>query len=439
MAFVAESFVRDLQTSARAFGLREVRYVAFPEVLTGISPEKAERYTDEQIDTITRLLSGNGPEREPGASRQPQASELLTFKGTDRYEAFQSMNRFFLDQGWGDGYPLLPPTRQAVDTILKGTRRDPGYAVGIMEPGMGLATVEKIAISAAMAGCSREHLPVLIAAVEAMTTKPFPIRSVSQSTGGQGLLCVVNGPIVEKLSLNSGQNALETGKPSRVNVVLARALRLIHMNVGHTYPGEMDMATQGAFRGMPLLTAENERQSPWAPYHVEKGFDRFTSTITVCCRSYQTDAADLSSWNAEGVLTSLAGYSSCIPHGSHGSVFSLRSTEHKEWPYDHVANFIILLGPDHAAAIARDKVTKEGVKKFLYHHARVQAKFIKNKHAGSEIPANWRWIMNLPDDYLFAVAESPESFQIFVVGGAAGRSVVMAGWGHPMTKPIREE
>ena len=58
----------------------------------------------------------------------------------------QNMNWDYLDSGWGDGYPLLPPTPEAVESILKGTRRAPGDVVAIIETGMGVATVGKMAI-----------------------------------------------------------------------------------------------------------------------------------------------------------------------------------------------------------------------------------------------------------------------------------------------------
>jgi hypothetical protein len=339
------------------------------------------------------------------------------------------MNQQLLDMSLGDGYPLLPPTRDAVDAIMLGTQRDPNSVVAIIEPGLGLATVEKIAISAAMAGRSAAHLPVLIAAVEAMTAHRFPLRNLVQSTGGQGLLFVVNGPIVRQLGINAAQNALDTGKPSRINVALARAMRLILLNIGLDYPGQLDMAVIGAFRGMPFLTAENEDTSPWAPFHVDRGYDPSTSTVTVCGRSHQVDCQDLHNWTAERVLTSVAGFGSTVPHGGLSRVDG--------WRYDHSANLNILLCPDHATSIARDGVSKEDAKEFIMNHALVRAKFIKNQFVGdNQPPAHRRWVLDLPDDHLLQVVDSTEHVSIFVVGGEAGRSVVLEGFGTPVTKPI---
>jgi hypothetical protein len=431
VGFVAQRFEGDWRASAGAFGVGQLRYVVFPEVLTGIAPESIRSYTDDNADAIvqllTRSLQGNGSKD----AKLPAKTEVLTFKGADRYGAVQAMNRDYLDSGWGDGYPLLPPTPEAVEAILEGTRRAPGDVVAIVEPGMGVATVEKMAINAAMAGCSAEHLPLLIAAVEAMATKPFPLRNLTQSTGGQGLLFVVNGPIAGRLGINGAQNALDVGKPSRVNVMLARALRLITMNIGHDYPGHLDMATIGAFRGLPFLTAENELHSPWTPYHVDRGHDRAASTVTVCGRSHQVDCADLQNYTAERVLSSIASFGSTAPHGGYSTIGT------NDEVLDHSVNLNILLAPDHAKSIARDGVTKMGAREYILHHAKFRANFVKNHFVDDNQPApQWRWVLDLPDDHLLQVVDSVEHVNIFVVGGEAGRSVVLEGFGTPITREI---
>jgi hypothetical protein len=431
VGFVAQRFEGDWRASAGAFGVEQLRYVVFPEVLTGITPENIRSYADDNVDEIVQLLTkspqGNGSKD----AMSPAETQVLAFKGSDRYDAVQSMNRDYLDSGWGDGYPLLPPTPEAVESILKGTRRAPGDVVAIIEPGMGVATVEKMAVNAAMAGCSTEHFPLLIAAVEAMTTKPFPLRNLTQSTGGQGLLFVVNGPIAGRLGINGAQNALDIGKPSRVNVMLARALRLILLNIGHDYPGHLDMATIGAFRGLPFLTAENELHSPWTPFHVDRGHDRDTSTVTVCGRSHQVDCADLENWTAERVLSSIAGFASTPPHGGYSSIGT------NDEVLDHSVNLNILLAPDHAKSIVRDGVTKLGTKEYILNHAKVRARFVKNRFVGDNQPTpQWRWILDLPDDHLLQVVDSAEHVNIFVVGGEAGRSVVLEGFGTPITREI---
>ena len=79
-------------------------------------------------------------------------------------------------------------------------KRDPREVVGNLAPAYGVATVEKVAVNAAMAGCEPEHLPVLIAAVQAITETPesvFPARAITMSTSPNALMMLVSGPVVQ--------------------------------------------------------------------------------------------------------------------------------------------------------------------------------------------------------------------------------------------------
>lgn len=110
----------------------------------------------------------------------------------------------------------------------------------MLEPSFGVATVEMIAINAVMAGCKPEYLPVVIAAVEAITQPKFMLRDAAVSTGSRSPLLLVNGPIVERLGINSGVCALGPGTPSRANIAIGRAMRLIYMNICGVRPGGTD-------------------------------------------------------------------------------------------------------------------------------------------------------------------------------------------------------
>ena len=72
------------------------------------------------------------------------------------------------DRGWSDGLPVVPPTETRVLRMLEGTARDPQETVAVVPPDLAECSVEKVAVNAVMAGCRPEHLPVVIAAVEAV-------------------------------------------------------------------------------------------------------------------------------------------------------------------------------------------------------------------------------------------------------------------------------
>jgi len=113
------------------------------------------------------------------------------------------------DQGLTDGLPVVPPTPERVLRMLSGTRRDAQDVVAIVPPNMAPATVEKIAVNAVMAGCKPEYLPVVIAALEAVCTDEFNIHGVMATTYGATPTIIVNGPIRDRIGMNSGLNATD--------------------------------------------------------------------------------------------------------------------------------------------------------------------------------------------------------------------------------------
>ena len=185
---------------------------------------------------------------------------------------------FMFDQGFSDGLPVVPPTPERVLRMLSGTKRAANDVIAIMPPNMGEATVEKIAINAVMAGCKPEYLPVVIAALEAVCTDEFNIHGVMATTMGASPVLVVNGPIRERLGMNSGLMALGTG--NRANATIGRAVRLAVRNIGGSKPGGTDRSTLGSPMKFTMCFAEAEERSPWAPLHVERGFKAEDSVVT---------------------------------------------------------------------------------------------------------------------------------------------------------------
>lgn len=83
-------------------------------------------------------------------------------------ESLEQFPEFAFEQGWTDGLPVFPPTREVVQRMLDYVGRDPDEVIGTVFPGDGEATVRNIAANCAMAGCLPEYVPVVIAAVARM-------------------------------------------------------------------------------------------------------------------------------------------------------------------------------------------------------------------------------------------------------------------------------
>ncbi|MCY3734721.1 MAG: TlpA family protein disulfide reductase, partial [Chloroflexi bacterium] len=186
---------------------------------------------------------------------------------------------FMFDHGITDGLPLVPPTRERVERMLSGANRLPSEVICKIPPNYAPATVEKIAINAVAAGARPEYLPVIIAAVEAAAGGRFPLHGTIASTDGIAPMLIVNGPIREQIGMNWGLNAL--GQGNRANMTIGRALRLVLRNVGGAREGEIDQTVQGGAHKFTLTFAEHEDASPWPPLHVEHGYDRSDSVVTL--------------------------------------------------------------------------------------------------------------------------------------------------------------
>lgn len=173
------------------------------------------------------------------------------------------------ERGWTDGFPVLPPTEEKVAAMLDYYGRDPQEVIGVVSPGECLATVEKIAINAVMAGCLPEYLPVVVTAVQAMVAPAFQHMRVQCTTDGPAPLAIISGPVVKKLGFNYDEGAF-TGTGHRANATIGRAIRLVLWNIGLGRPGQLAHATFGHPGRSSYLVAERppDDGNPWEEFHV---------------------------------------------------------------------------------------------------------------------------------------------------------------------------
>jgi hypothetical protein len=324
-----------------------------------------------------------------------------------------------------------------VELMLRATRRPADEVVAVLEPGFGVATVEKIAINCVMAGCLPEHLPVLVAAVEAVAEPKFFLRIAAMSTGPHAPLMLVNGPIAKELGINSGRCAIGPGSQNYANVVIGRALRLIYMNIGQAYPGVMDLDTIGSANKFSLCLAENEAANPWSPFHVERGYDRDTSTVTVMTVYAQSDVFDFFNTTPEGILNTVASAATNAAIASTGRWLEGTWADPKT-KVKILDRNLLLLCPEHAAIIAKHGWSKADIRNYLYHHARLPFRVLRSNREPSTLLAgrpDLQWLTQHPELEL-PLVELPECYEIAVVGGAAGRSMYFYGAHEAITKPI---
>jgi hypothetical protein len=215
-------------------------------------------------------------------------------------------------RGWTDGLPVVPPTPARVLNMLDGTRRAPDEVVAVVPPDLVPVTVEKVAINAVMAGCRPEYLPVVLAAVQAACTDRFNMHGLLCTTYFSGPVIVVNGPIAQRIGMNSGLNCM--GQGNRANATIGRALQLVVRNVGGGIPGGIDRATFGGPGKITFCFAEDEAGSPWEPLSVERGFARGTSTVSLFPGGGPSAIVDQISRTPESLARSFAARLRAVSH-----------------------------------------------------------------------------------------------------------------------------
>lgn len=190
-----------------------------------------------------------------------------------------ALQEHFHANGWSDGLPIVPPTPGAVAACLDEALLDADHLVGV-EPVRGRAiTAEKVAINAVMAGCLPTHFPVVVTAVTAMLAEPFLLHGATASTGGCGVLVIVNGPIRHQAAMSATFNAV--GPSDRATTCIGRAVRLVLGNLLEVRPGQVDRSTLGHPGKISFCIAEDEENTPWPSVAAERLGDPHASAVTV--------------------------------------------------------------------------------------------------------------------------------------------------------------
>lgn len=330
----------------------------------------------------------------------------------------EAINRLYHERRWSDGLPIVPPTVERVHRMLAGTRRAPGDVVASVAPGFGAATVERIAINAVMAGCAPEHLPVIISAVAAAAVPEFNLQGIQATTNPAAVWIIVNGPVARRLAVNSTFNCL--GQGAHANATIGRALRLVLQNVGGALPGAMDRATHGQPGKYTFCCAENEEANPWEPLHVERGFRRDASTVTVVgaegtmnMNTHAKDAAELLRVIAE----------------------TMQHPPSNEYCYG--SEPWLILSPEHADILKAAGLAKRDVKRRLWELTRMPAGRMSEKDLQRVRAARGRELGEIRPDTLLPIAKVPDDIRLIVAGGPGTHSVYVPCFGN--TRAVTRE
>ena len=342
------------------------------------------------------------------------ASGLWVEDGVDLAE-------WYLSQPWADGLPVVVPTPAKVDAMVLALGGEPELIECKIPPRWGSLTREVLAINLVLAGCKPQYAPVVRAALLAMAEPQFNLNALQASTHMAAPLLVVNGPVRRAISMNAGCNVFGPG--NRANATIGRAIRLVMLTVGGGIPGDLDKATLGHPGKYTYCIAENEEDSPWAPYHVERGFAADASTVFVIAAESPHSVTNHVANDPQGILDSIASAMSTIAHNTAVSG----------------GPCAIVLGVEHARMIAAKGWSRSDVRNYLWMYSGNTFDALSFGHRyGKVYNRNLpRWCRRTPESRIPIVAR-PEDLHLFVAGGAAGRfSAFIPGWGHYAVPVIR--
>jgi hypothetical protein len=284
------AFARLAKATALTAGMPTARSVFVPQPVVGRSPAELRAYI-EGTDPILKQPFMKGVLE---GLMQPLTDEDLkgaTFeRSTPRLlepDTEENLRRLFIQNGWTDYLPILLPTEERVEAMLKGTSLAADKIVGRMRPTSFREfwefDVEKVAVNAVMAGALPQYLPVILA----MAASGISARS--SSTTSWATISVVNGPIRNEIGMNSGVGAM--GPYNEANATIGRAYSLVSQNVqGGSVPGDTYMGTLGNNWNYTACFAENEERSPWLPFHVDQGFKSTDSTVSIFFGGWYTQS-----------------------------------------------------------------------------------------------------------------------------------------------------
>jgi hypothetical protein len=307
----------------------------------------------------------------------------------------------FDEKEWTDFNTIILPTEKRVDEMLKGTSHKPDEVIKTINitGGARPLTVEKVAVSAVMAGASPEHFPVILALA---TQAPF-----GNSTSSMANMVIISGPIRDKLKFNCGTNAM--GPYNRSNAVVGRAFTIMSKTAGDLRNNVNAWETLGnTAQYNNMCYGENEASLPegWQPLHVQMGFKP-----------------------TENVLTVGTGWSAIASVGASQSIYPTHYLMR-----DYMSSFCasgsaatVVIDPT-VAGLLKDThgfQTKEQLSEWFSQNIQktagsywgngvIQSTAVPLALQGLEPYASWR---KLPDDALIKPFTNPRAIHVIVAGG----------------------
>lgn len=353
--------------------------------------EKAEETIRQAITILTQSSENVSPGSESAPESDDNDSDLADEEVVDALEGVE----LAFSKDWTDGLPIVPPTPERVTQFLKAAGLNPKDVIAEEPVRRRQFVADKVAINAVMAGCLPEYMPVIVAAIRAMCSSELNLHGSSASTGGSALFVVVNGPIREKIKMNSTHNVFANG--NRANATIGRALRLMIVNILSGIPGGFDRSTLGHPGKFSFCIAEDEEDSSWKPLSTERDVPEGQSSVTVM--SCESPHQIMNEWTQkpEEILDTF--------------VAALRGNmiTYSIW----AGNYAIVIPKQLRDIITEAEWTKQDIRKYIYEKTIVK----RDEWRGAGKSAV---VTSENENKEYRALRSPDDLLVIAAGGPAG-------------------
>lgn len=295
----APSFTTQARYTALNNGVPVLRVAEYPSAFALDDEATLIRNTREIlwpqiVDALTKPISAE--ERNQGLAANHGDLRDDVFFGT-----IDEVNDYFKEMNWSDGLPIVPPTFEKVNDMMRFSSYRWNETVATLPIAHRNTTAWHVAVNGVMAGCKPEYMPILIALTKALGGPEF--RRTLASTHAWIPFCWINGPIARQLGIDCGQGEINEA----ANMAIGRFMNLALMNLCGYYVKQDRMGTFGY--PMSWCMAEDEtayKRVGWQPYHVREGYNINDNTVTAASTLLWGNNMAPSTTDAEKIMQLLA-------------------------------------------------------------------------------------------------------------------------------------
>jgi len=293
---LCSGFVNQGKMTAKGLGMANLPHTIHPGHVNFVPDDQLEKtVAGPMLEQVIKGLTVQPPE--DGYIAEPEKSDIV-FSG-----GFDAVQEHFLENGWSEGLPVVPPTLDRIEDFLRHTPRHRDEVLGKAMPASREATVWSVAVNGVMSGCRPEYMPVLVAIVEAMMDPAFGHEHLGHTPATETQI-IVNGAILKELGFNFGQAALRPG--FQANTSVGRFWRMYLRNVCGFIPHGTD---KGCFGGnFRIVLAESEdltHEMGWTTHGEDEGYGFGENLVTITACTEMTQAIEVGDPNAEQILKNI--------------------------------------------------------------------------------------------------------------------------------------